>query len=523
MIGVVARPTEHPVIQEFFELFKTQWEFVKAGRRYEAVISDGSSSSADIRAIVVLVYSADFVLQVDIGGRMAGKQGGRRLACQGLIAPIYGGCVLFPNRAAGPIVDAENQMPASYVEKSANSTVVRVGYDLFSEVRTLLSVGQPLAQAEIPSVDVHIAIMRQLLLTHGVSIAEIPPVPEGYKYIACLTHDVDHPSIRRHKGDHTMMGFLYRAVIRSWVNVVRSRCSLKTLLRNCWAACRLPLVYLGVAQDFWLEFDRYLDLEGGRRSTFFVIPFKGVPGRRGEQSAPSRRAAAYDLADIERPLGKLRRAKCEIALHGLDAWHDVPHGRREVERVRGLGGGNEHGIGVRMHWLYFDEQAPSNLERAGASYDSSVGFNETVGYRAGTTQVYKPLQAIDLLELPLHVMDTALFFSGHLNLTQQDAMERVRQLIANAVQFGGCITINWHDRSIFPERCWDRFYGQMISELERSGAWLATAGEVVSWFRTRRAIRLMEADAVTLEDVSSGVIEGSNMPGLQWCVHHPQQ
>ena len=43
-------------------------------------------------------------------------------------------------------------------------------------------------------------------------------------------------------------------------------------------------------------------------------------------------------------------------------------------------------------------------------YDSTIGYNETVGYRAGTTQPYRPLAASRLLELPLHVMDTALFY-----------------------------------------------------------------------------------------------------------------
>ena len=48
---------------------------------------------------------------------------------------------------------------------------------------------------------------------------------------------------------------------------------------------------------------------------------------------------------------------------------------------------------MRMHWLYYDQQSPGVLEKAGAVYDSTIGYNETVGYRAGTTQAYKPLEA----------------------------------------------------------------------------------------------------------------------------------
>src|SRR3989441_13235624 len=111
-----------------------------------------------------------------------------------------------------------------------------------------------------------------------------------------------------------------------------------------------------------------------------------------------------------------------------------------------------------MHWLYFDDHSPVAPEKPGFSYDSTMGYNETVGYRAGTTQAFKPLQATRLLELPLHAMDTALFFPSHLNLSAKEAGKLVHAIIENAPQFGGVVTVNWHDRSIAPERLWDRFY-----------------------------------------------------------------
>jgi hypothetical protein len=74
-----------------------------------------------------------------------------------------------------------------------------------------------------------------------------------------------------------------------------------------------------------------------------------------------------------------------------------------------------------MHWLYWDENSPAQLEAAGFTYDSTGGFNGAVGYRAGTTQAFKPPMARRILELPLHVMDTALFYPYHMNLTQSEA------------------------------------------------------------------------------------------------------
>jgi hypothetical protein len=177
-------------------------------------------------------------------------------------------------------------------------------------------------------------------------------------------------------------------------------------------------------------------------------------------------------------------------------------------------------IGVRMHWLYVDEQSPVALERAGAAYDSTIGYNETVGYRAGTTQAYKPLGATRLLELPLHVMDTALFYPRHLDLSTREAWKRVGRIIDNALQFGGSVTVNWHDRSIAPERLWGAFYVKLVQELKSRGAWFSTAGQAVSWFRKRRSavFETIRCEPSALRAKVS-VPLGDRLPGLQLRIH----
>ena len=115
--------------------------------------------------------------------------------------------------------------------------------------------------------------------------------------------------------------------------------------------------------------------------------------------------------------------------------------------------------GLRMHWLYFDpKRSPEILDQAGFDYDSTCGYNETVGFRAGTAQVFRPLGTRHLLELPLLIMDTAMFYPAYMNLTDRAARSVVQQLIQHVQRFGGALTINWHDRSLAAERCWDEFY-----------------------------------------------------------------
>jgi hypothetical protein len=62
--------------------------------------------------------------------------------------------------------------------------------------------------------------------------------------------------------------------------------------------------------------------------------------------------------------------------------------------------------------------------------------------------------------------------------------------VTNARRFGGTVVINWHDRSLAPERLWGDFYRQLVDEVGRGDrAWFSTAGDAVDWFRWRRSIR----------------------------------
>jgi hypothetical protein len=65
-----------------------------------------------------------------------------------------------------------------------------------------------------------------------------------------------------------------------------------------------------------------------------------------------------------------------------------------------------------------------------------------------------------------------------------------RQLIVNARRFGGTVVLNWHDRSLAPERLWGAFYRRLLDDIEQNNrVWFATAGQAVDWFRWRRTIR----------------------------------
>jgi hypothetical protein len=507
------------VVREFFELFKTPWEFACDGREYDVCLSTTGELGEANTAKVTIVYGGAVVPFDQTAGIAVGpgqtsavvEYGSTRL-------PIYGAVVAFDHAGIGLMTVGQPPRAVACARRTEGGLVVRVGYDLFREIRTVLTEGQPAANAGIPTLELHIALLRELIAWSGLPLVEVPPVPEGYPFIACLTHDVDHPSIRRHGWDHTTLGFLVRACLGSMVALCRRRATVRDLLANWAAAARLPLVHLGLARDFWSDLHRYVAIDRGAPSTFFVIPRANHAGQTPDGEAPSLRAARYGARDIADEIQRLIYAGCEVGVHGIDAWLDGARGREELTEISAITGASE--VGVRMHWLYASEKSPSILEQAGFSYDSTSGYNETVGYRAGTLQVFQPAGATSLLELPLHVMDTALFFRRHLDLSPKQARKVVGTIVDSALRLGGTVTINWHDRSIAPERRWSQVYRDVVNDLAAHGAWFATASEAVSWFRKRRGT-VFERMSWGADGVSMRVSVGTTdrLPGLRLRVH----
>jgi hypothetical protein len=523
MIGVIADPFERPIVSEFFELFKTPWEFYRSGRHYDVLLCSGGGSLDHYSAKLTLLYAGkklEFDAEEQI--EVTSPKNTSMLSYRGLPIPIYGSSIAFEEKGTAILSDAERRPAIRHLHRAGNSVVKRIGYSLFSEISTLLTAGQPAAYAGVPTLDLHIALLREMIVASGITLVEVPPIPIGYPFITCLTHDVDHPSVREHRWDHTMFGFLYRAVFGSLGQLIRGRIQVKDLITNWAAALKLPFVYMGVANDFWCGFeDRYLELEKGLGSTFFVIPFKNYAGKDTQGVAPGKRASRYQARDIADAIRKILAAGCEVGLHGIDAWLDGSRAHDELQEIRNLTRSSQ--IGVRMHWLYYGTQSPLTLEQAGAAYDSSVGYRETVGYRAGTTQAYKPLGVRRLLELPMHAMDTALFYPAYLGLSPQKAAERLGAMVEHAARMGGCLTINWHDRSLAPERLWSACYRDLVRDLKDRSPWFSTVGQAAAWFQKRRSV-VFEADANDGGGLRARVgADGGDLPGLRLRIHRPHE
>lgn len=489
MIGVICNPREEPVVREFFQLFKTPWAVFDPSGSYEAVLVSGGAPPPDeLDAGLVIFFGGEGETQTRGDGGGSARQSHATLTARGTELPIFCGATAVANRGDVLGHRAADLTPLVRVCDEGGQRLIWCGYDLFAEVEFLLGRGQPVEHARTPTLDLHIELLRRWMVDAGIEFLELYPTPPDCGLLASLTHDIDFMGVRRHTSDKTLLGFLYRATVGSLIDIVRGRGSVRRLVRNLGAVLSLPLVHIGRVDDFWLPFERYAKADSPWRSTFFIVPFKGRPGRAPNGGVATGRAVPYGAPEVAPELRELAAQGHEIAVHGIDAWWQSDSGKEELAVLRSAGGNDV--VGVRMHWLYFDPSSAGKLESAGFEYDATVGYNETVGFRAGTAQVFAPLGTERILELPLVVQDTSLLYPSRMHCTEHQALEVAQAVVDTVHASGGVATISWHERSLSPERLWDRVYDGVLAHLCRRGASVRPARDVVAWFRARRSVDL---------------------------------
>ena len=423
MIGLSASAADLCIATEFFELFKTAWEPAVPGRTYDAVVvTDGRVEEFDTD--LLLVYGSA-VSSLD--RQATPHPPGAEASWNGFTFPLFGAVAVFDNGGDSAIEVAGKAL--DYECGTATRRVRRIGYDLFTEIRVLLTDGQPAAYAQVPTLELHIALMRHWLVQANVPFVEILPRPAGHSFICCLTHDVDFFGVRRQGLDRTTAGFAARASLGTVIDLLRRRRTWTEATGNVKALVRLPFVLLGLARDFWRPFEDYAAFERPERSTFFLVPVKDRAGVAPDGTTNAARAVRYQAADIVEEAQQALARGSELGVHGIEAWQrgDAAESeRRAVESVVPTRGG------VRMHWLYFASQSPQCLEAGGFTYDSTCGYNDAVGYRAGTSQVFRWLQTNQLMELPLTIMDSALLSPERMALDVAGAVAIGRRLIGQA-------------------------------------------------------------------------------------------
>src|SRR5437773_11020768 len=97
MIGVLVEEAERSAVAEFFELFKTPWEFYRDRSNYDILICS-KSELPDSSAKLVLIYGCEEnSFDRQRGNQILSQRPNRVLSYDGNRIPIYGNCLAFKN------------------------------------------------------------------------------------------------------------------------------------------------------------------------------------------------------------------------------------------------------------------------------------------------------------------------------------------------------------------------------------------------------------------------------------------
>ena len=297
-----------------------------------------------------------------------------------------------------------------------------------------------------------------------------PPRWRSARFVVALTHDVD--STRR----WTRIGIL-GAAARLKRDVLARR--LRPALREARALALVPVHKARGTDPNW-RFEAILAEESRRNasSTWFVLA-----AHRDPHDGPAPEAYA-ELRP--RLVATLREGGGEIALHGsYRAARDVRFLADEKRALEELAGRVD---GQRYHYLRVDPHANlAQLGPLGFAYDSSLGFSDVPGFRAGIAHPFRPWDVerdrpLDVVEVPLAVMDATLAEERYLGLSARAAWTRLETLLDWAAANGGGFSVLWHpdrfDRAT--ARDWDALYYRFLDAVRERGGVCVSAGELAA-------------------------------------------
>lgn len=326
-------------------------------------------------------------------------------------------------------------------------------------------------------------IARREQLAAGGVLARVAHWPAGAPCAVALTHDVDQSLSWPRQLARELAAF-GRAMRRGAApaGAPGPRATLARALRALARERRDPLLFPRRVRD-------YERAEGVPSSWFFLTVPRDSEGRR------------YNVASrpFRRFLRELHAQGFEVGLHGsiqsAASAHAMTNERLMIEYA--LDAPVE---GNRQHYLVFSALGSFwDLREAGILHDSSVGYSDDVGFRAGTSLPYRPFdhardEQVALFEVPLAMMDVARIkpFDSHVAL---DPLWR--ELLDRAELLGGLVTILWHPRMFDPDThpAGRAPYESFVRMAKSRALPFLRVADAARWWRAREGVVLRACDA----------------------------
>lgn len=325
---------------------------------------------------------------------------------------------------------------------------------------------------KVPFIDVYEKVLF-LVLLYAFEQQQLPLVCKafwpGKSFAVCLTHDVDEVK--------KTYQWITKPIIYSKNMQMRL---LKGQLFSLWAK-------LHGKEPYW-TFDEIMKIEDmfDVRSSFYFLKEKG----KAKVFAPGTwklLGRRYDINDLKvrKVMTELYNRGWDVGLHGsYESYNDLKMLEKEKNELQTSLG--QRIIGTRQHHLNIEIPRTWEChETIGLEYDTTLGFKDQMGFRGGTCLPFHPhskLEKLNLLEIPLAIMDTPLFKDNNKNL-----FKYFEEMVNIASEFNGVLTLLWH-HAVFNEHefpGWSKAYEKIILLCNKKDAWITSGKDISEWWSWR--------------------------------------
>lgn len=367
----------------------------------------------------------------------------------------------------GDFAAADEELPVIYGRKTASGSYMEwqddnlyLGLDVFGSSLFMLTRYEEVVQGE-RKFDRHGRFPARNSLAWRESFLHLPVVNA---YVECLWELLTRlgPGLVRKKREPTVrlshdVDFPFYVYGRSRISMFREVAMDLVRRKDTEAARHKGAMLLHperLDQDPYNTFGWLMDLseQAGLRSAFYFIA--------KDRYSPSGIDGNYTVNDpaVGQLLRDIHARGHEIGLHpSYRTFLNPALIRKQFERLQEVAAA--HGVystsfGGRQHYLRW--RAPETWqfwEDAGLNYDSTVGYAEHTGFRAGVCYEYpvfnlKTRRELALRERPLIAMDQTLLHPEYMGLTPDQAYEALYRLYRQCRKYNGEFTLLWHNSQL---------------------------------------------------------------------------
>ena len=319
--------------------------------------------------------------------------------------------------------------------------------------------------------------------------------PNSYNGAFVLTHDIDYVDFP--------LPYLFSLIKKSLIQRKNPKKWLMAVLTNFKR--RLIIKNKGLFNTF-NNLKKYIELEKkfNAKSSFYFLCDK----------------SAYRLDCFTKQMKKLQKEGWEICLHSNPKKSNLNFIKKEKKKLEHLLGMEVYS--VRQHRLNANFPEIWDLyNQAGFSHDSSFAYSEIIGSRAGFFLPYcaanpKEKKILNIIELPLNIMDTTLFHTKYMNLDSKKAFNHSKALIDKILKYNGTCVLLWHNQTLdeADKQTFTYVYKSLLEYAHKKNIWLVNSKKISEWWKTRSRIKLIfrkEKNEIIIHITSPLIIKGFTM------------